>query len=135
MAIVIANAGELVLLEAFVGLNTAQDLNLSLFVNNYTPVKASTAADFTECSLAGYSSIPLAANNWNSAVAATPSYIEYPQQTFTFTYNGSQSPVYGYYLTQAISGNLVYAERFAVAPRYIEVDTDEIIIPLRIEIS
>lgn len=106
--------GEIVMLEALVNKTAPQDLVLRLFKNNYTPVNTTTEANVIEADFVGYSGITLTPASWVSLVGA-PSSIAFAQRTFMSAAVQDQS-IYGYYVTQAVSGKLVAAERFSDGP-------------------
>ena len=113
MALVFPNVGEQIALEALVNKTAPQTLMLRLYSNDYTCVEGSTHTNFTEVSGGGYAAISLTPGTWNAATLGDPTYITYPEQTFTFTSVPGIATVYGYFLTQTSSGTLVWAERFA----------------------
>lgn len=133
MALVVPNVGEAIMLENIVNKTTAENLVLKLYTNDYTPVEGSTDTDFTVASGNGYADKTLTGASWNAATAGDPSFITYAKQTFTFT--GALGNVYGYYMVQATSGDLVYAERFTGAPYNIVNNGDKIEITPRIELA
>ena len=137
MALVVPNIGEAIALEYLVNRTTTyanrENLVLRLYTNDYTCVEGSTAANFTEASGNGYSSITLTGNSWNAATTGDPTYVDYAQQTFTFT--GALGNVYGYYLTRLTGTELVYAERFSDGPYNVQNNGDQIKITPRIEAS
>lgn len=55
---------------------------------------------------------------------STPSTAHYAEQTYTFT--GALGNVYGYYLTEATSGQIKWSERFTSAPLNIANNGDQI---------
>lgn len=114
MALVVANVGELLLLNRALRLSNQENLVLKLYKNDVTPSASSVAGDFTECDFSGYSSITLANGTWAAASTsggkATSSYGEQ-----TFTSSGGSQTVYGVYVVGATSGTLYYAERFSTA--------------------
>lgn len=121
MALVFPDTGENIVLEALVNKTAPQNLVLRLYTSNTTPAESDTAGTYTEASGNGYSAITLTGSSWNAASGGS---ISYAQQTFTFS--GALGNVYGYYLTQASSGTLVYAERFTDGPYNIANNGDQI---------
>lgn len=112
MTLVVCNQGEGIALEAVLNKTAPQNLVLKLYSNDVTPGEADTEATYTECAIAGYAAETLTAASWVVTPGA-PTAAAYPEVTFTLTGAGS---VYGYYLVQAVSGKLVWAERGAGAP-------------------
>ena len=121
MPLVFPDAGENIVLEALVNKTAPQNLVLRLYTSNTTPGESDTAGTYTEATGSGYSAITLTGASWGSASGGS---ISYAQQTFTFT--GALGNVYGYYMTQASSGTLVYAERFSDGPYNIANNGDQI---------
>lgn len=117
MALVVPNTGEVIALEALVNKTAPQDLSLRLFKNNVTPAETDVAGDYTVADFTGYSNAALTGSSWGAASGGAPSSIAYgSQQTFTSSASQSAQSIYGYYLVQASSGTLVWAERFANGP-------------------
>ena len=121
MPLVFPDAGENIVLEALVNKTAPQNLVLRLYTSNTTPGESDTASTYTEATGSGYSAITLTGASWGSASGGS---ISYAQQTFTFS--GALGNVYGYYMTQASSGTLVYAERFSDGPYNIANNGDQI---------
>ncbi len=121
MALLFPDTGENLALEMIVNKTAPQNLVLRLFTSNTTPGESDTAGTYTEATGNGYSAITLTGASWGSASGGS---IAYAQQTFTFT--GALGNVYGYYVTQASSGTLVYAERFTDGPYNIANNGDQI---------
>lgn len=115
MAGLVANAGEELALKNFLNHTAPQNQVLKLFVNNVTPAEGDTAASYTEMSTQGYASKALTGTSWTVTPGA-PSSASYAQQTWTFDGTGGATTVYGYFVVQAVSGILMFAERFASPP-------------------
>lgn len=115
MTLLVPNAGEAIALAALVNKTAPQDLKLKLFKNNYTPVEASVAGDFTEADFTGYAEKSLTGASWTVTPGA-PSNAAYAAQTFTSSANQTAQLVYGYYLVQGTSGTIVWAEKFTDGP-------------------
>lgn len=132
MPIVFANAGEVIALRNIVNNTAPQNLVLKLYSNNKTPAKTDVAADYTEVSGFGYSSVTLTPANF-TFTAGDPSTAAYPQITFTFS--GAAGFIYGYFVVQATSGSLIFANRFTNAPIQIANAGDEIRITASITLN
>lgn len=113
MALVVVDQAENIMLEIVVNKTAAQNLTLKLYSSNTTPAETDTEATYTEASFTGYAAIALAGADW--AAAAASSIATAAQKVFTASGTPSGS-VYGYYLIQATSGKLMWAERDAAAP-------------------
>jgi hypothetical protein len=114
MALLFPATGENIALEAIVNKTAPQNLVLKLYVNNITPSHTDIAGTYTEASFTGYAAITLTGASWNSASGGSISYSS--QQSFTCSTTGTTQNVYGYFVVQASSGTLVYAERDPSAP-------------------
>lgn len=123
MPLLVPNASEATMLEAILNKTAPQNLVLRLFTNNVTPGEADVAAAYTEATGNGYAAQNLTAGSWTT-VAGAPTEATHPEMTFTFT--GALGNVYGYYVTQATSGLLMWAERFTGAPFNIANNGDQI---------
>jgi hypothetical protein len=121
MALLFPDTGENLTLEMIVNKTAPQNLVLKLYTSNSTPGESDTAGTYTEAAGNGYSAITLTGSSWGSASGGS---IAYAQQTFTFT--GALGNVYGYFVVQASSGTLLYAERFSNGPYNIQNNGDQI---------
>ena len=123
MALNFPDSGENLVLEMIVNKTAPQNLVLRLYKNNITPSDTDTAGTYTEATFPGYSAITLSGASWNAASSGTIAYGS--QQTFTCS-GTSTDDLYGYYVTQATSGTLLYSERDANAPFAIRSNGDNI---------
>jgi hypothetical protein len=132
MTLLVPNASEVIIMENFLNKSAPQDLVLKLYSSNTTPVETDTVAAYTETVGGGYADISLVAANW-TVTPGNPTSAAYPEATFAFT--GAAGNVYGYYVVQAVSGELMWAERFTNAPLNIQNNGDEIRITLQITLE
>lgn len=132
MTLLVPNASEVIIMENFLNKTAPQDLVLRLYSSDTTPSETDTEATYTETSGGGYAEIPLTAANW-VVTPGNPTTAAYPEETFAFT--GAAGNVYGYYVVQAVSGALMWAERFTNAPLNIQNNGDEIRITLQITLE
>ncbi len=132
MTLLVPNASEVIIMENFLNKTAPEDLVLKLYSSDTTPAETDTDATYTETSGGGYGDIALTAANW-TVTPGNPTTAVYPEETFTFT--GAVGNVYGYYVVQAISGDLMWAERFTSAPLNIQNSGDEIRITLQITLE
>jgi hypothetical protein len=118
MALVLLNQGEVIMLEALVNKTAPQNLKLRVYKSNTTPAKTDTEATYTEADFTGYAAIAFVAANWVTTPGGllVPSEIAYALQTFLSSAGSQNQNVYGYYVTQAVSGKAVWAERFSDGP-------------------
>lgn len=110
MTLIAPKAGEILLLRYIVNLardNTDHNV-LHLYDNDVTPSETSTAASFTEPSLAiGYAAITLVGSLWTIQQVGDVTTAVFSEQTFTFT---TGAEVFGYFVTDT-SGSILWAER------------------------
>jgi hypothetical protein len=113
MALNVPDVGENKILEMIVNKTAPENLILRLYQNNITPSDTDTTATFTEATFTGYAAITLTGATWSAAAAGAIAYSA--QQTFTCS-GASSNSIYGYYVTQATSTVLIWAERDGAAP-------------------
>lgn len=130
MALVVGNTQETSLLNFLLKQNSQY---IRLYVNDYTPDNTSTSSSFTEMSTHGYAQKELLTGDWTITNTASGSTAQNLAQTWTFT-EESQVSVYGYYLVDSVSGDLVYAERFPSTQVIINQD-DQIVLTPKITIE
>lgn len=123
MALLVADAAEAVMLANILNKTAPQNLLLKLYTNDYTPVEGETEASYTEAAGFGYAALTLTGANWTITPGA-PSLASYAQQTFTFS--GALGLVYGYFVVQAVSGLIMWGERFTDGPYTIAQAEDQI---------
>jgi hypothetical protein len=135
MAILVPNVGEVVALSNFLNISAPEELVVRLYSSNTTPIEAHTDSDYTEVTGGDYTPIQLNPVNW-VLTPDNPSEASYPQITFAFTGAiGGGGNVYGYFVTQEISGTLLWAEKFVNGPYPIANDGDEIRIAITITLD
>jgi hypothetical protein len=122
MSLNVPDVGENIVVGCLVNKQTPQDLVLRLYKNNITPSDTDVAGTYTEAAFTGYAAITLTGASWSAPASGVTSYA---QQTFTASGAAAES-IYGYFLTQASSGILVWSERDAAAPTNIAVTGDNI---------
>jgi hypothetical protein len=123
MALNFPDSGENLVLEMLVNKTAPQNLVLRLYRNNITPSDTDVAGTYTEASFPGYAAITLTGASWNAASGGSIAYGA--QQTFTCS-GASTDDIYGYYVTQASSGTLLYSERDGAAPFAVRNSGDNI---------
>lgn len=132
MAVVFTNAAEVIALKNFVNNTAPESLVLRLYSNNRTPNKLDVVGDYTEVDGNGYAAVTLDPANFSFS-SGDPSSATYPQVTYLFT--GNAGNVYGYYVTRATTGDLLFANRFSNAPINIANNGDEIRVTLSITLN
>lgn len=120
MPLVIPYASEVTMLKNIFNHTAPQDQELKLFKSNTTPAETDVAGTHTEADFTGYSAAALSGASWGftegGAGSPSISFASYAQQTFTSTAGSQNQPIYGYFVEQAISGLLLFAERFDDGP-------------------
>jgi len=111
------------------GTVTPESLVLKLFANDVTPTDTDDVTLYTEVSGGGYSSIALTPANWT----VTAGNAIYPEQSWTFS--GAIGDVYGYYLVNSVSGELIFAERFPAGPYDVATSGDVIRVTLNLNLN
>jgi len=123
MALVVPNVGELKLLDAATGKVAVENLTLKLYKNNYIPIAASVAGDFTEADFTDYVAKTLTTSSWGAATTVSSKASATYGSTQTWTCGASGNTIYGYYIVGASSGTLYWAELFASARILASTDT------------
>jgi len=115
MAIFFPQVGDQKALSDF--LSNGENWTIKLYSSNTTPAASDTAATYTEASFTGYASKTLTrsitSGTWSTPSTATPSVSNYNSGTGLTWNSTSAQTVYGYYVVGAVSGTLIYAERFS----------------------
>lgn len=114
MALVVVNNGENIALSYLVNkVTTPENLVYRLYTGNVTPAETDTAASYSEASGGGYASKTCTGSSWTVTNGA-PTTATYTALVWTFTgaLNGNAT-IYGYYVTRASTGDLVFAESFS----------------------
>jgi len=89
---------------------------LNLFANNITPSESNVLGDFVEAGFNGYASANLDYSPSITGPVSNVYTITPPAIVFTSTGGGSNTNVYGYYVTDHTNTNLLWAERDPSAP-------------------
>jgi len=116
MTILFCNNGEAQALRYLVNKDgLTENLVYKLFTNNITPAETDVAGSYTEAAGGGYGDIELTGASWTVTPGA-PSSAAYAQQQWDFTgpLTGSAS-IYGYFVVRAVTGDLIFSDRFATA--------------------
>ena len=113
MALKVPTASEITILKVILNVLPAEDLVVRLYTNDVTPGDADTAASYVEASGGGYAPKTLTPADWTfSTTGDGKGQGEQPVQEWVFTgpLDGNAS-IYGYFVTHATSGTLLWAER------------------------
>ena len=135
MTILVPSAAEKTTLDFMLGAAVPGNQLLKLYVNNYTLADTTTESLLTEMSTLGYAAKTLTKTSWVTTAGATsaPATSVYAQQTWTFT-AGTAVTVYGYYVVDATTGLLLWAEAFTAA-KVVQNTGDTILITPSITLS
>lgn len=109
MSLLIPDVAEVEMLTRI--LKNVNNQTLKLYVNDKTPAEGDTAASYTEMSTHSYVAKALDKTLWTVATNAGVTSGTYAQQSWTFTAAASVT-VYGYFVVDAITGVIMWAERF-----------------------
>lgn len=95
------------------GVSAAEDYDLKLFSNNYTPVFGSTAGSFTECTFGGYAAVVITHASFAAPTATAPGATTTSSTAGVFSCtSGAAQNAYGCYLVGHTSGKVIAACRF-----------------------
>ena len=135
MSLVLPSAAEKTILDFALGVTVPGNQLLKLYVNNVAPSDPDVAATYTEMSTLGYVIKTLTKTSWVTTAGATgnPAVSAYAQQSWTFT-AGTAVTVYGYYVVDATTGLLLWAEAFT-SPKVVQNAGDQILITPSITLS
>ena len=135
MSLVLPSAAEKTFLDFALGATVPGNQLLKLFVNSVAPSDTDTAATYTEMTTLGYASKTLTKTSWvtTAGAAGLPATSVYAQQTWTFT-AGTAVTVYGYYVLDATTGLLLWAEAFT-SPKVVQFAGDQILLTPTITLS
>lgn len=125
MTLLVPNVGEELALKNFLNHTAPQNQVLDLYTSNTTPAEGDTAATYTAATGGGYAQKSLTGSSWTVTPGA-PTEAAYAQQNFTWTSVPGTATMYGYYVRQAVSGILMWAERFTGAPYTIVNTADQV---------
>ena len=127
---IVPTDGRRLMLGVLVGQVPISTLSLHLYTNNKTPADNDTVGDYAEVPAGyGYVGVPLSPGDWTIGTDEAA----YPELTFSFL--GAVGNVYGYYITHAGDGKLLWAERFKDGPYNIANNGDQIKIAPRLALA
>lgn len=113
MALLVPDTGEVKMLSYMLNVSSPSNVKYHLYTNNLTPAENTVLGDFTECADASYAAISVTGGSWT--VGTVAGVTSASAATITFNISTTAS-IYGYYVTDSTSANLLWAERFAGAP-------------------
>lgn len=97
-------------------LSTNEDFILKLYKNNYTPIAATTSADFTQADFTNYVVKTLARATWRAAVTVSnKAESSYGTAPLSWTCGATGNTIYGYYVIGATSNVVCWAEKFGTS--------------------
>jgi hypothetical protein len=124
MALLVPIAGENIILDYLTNNDAPENLVLRLYSSNTTPADGDTAVTYTEATFTGYSAVTLTAGTWGASSNGAKTYGS--AVTFTSTADAQNQDIYGYYVTRATGGELLWSERFTDGPYNVANNGDEI---------
>lgn len=117
MALLVCNGAEIVFLSRALAGGVANNYNLRLFSTGHVPAAGDTAATYVaiEATFTGYVAKALAAASFGapSIVGGVASSTYTSAQTWTNT--GVAQTIYGYFITDATTGALMWSEQFGAS--------------------
>jgi len=133
MALVVPDVGEVILLD---NINSSLDMSAfecRLYQNNYTPVQGSVLGDFTVATFSGY------AADWTTFGAASivsnkAKIVASAPVSFVHNGGGTSNTIYGYYIVDLASSQVVWAEKFS-ASQLMANNGDTLNIPLQLTLN
>lgn len=131
MALLVPNVGEELALKNFLNHTAPQNQVMDLYTGNITPAEGDTAATYTAATGSGYAQKSLTGSSWTVTPGA-PTEAAYAQQTFSWSGVPTPATMYGYFVRQAVSGILMWAERFTGAPYTIANAADQVLVTPKI---
>jgi hypothetical protein len=109
MTVIVGHSAKIIMISAVLNKVPAEDLILRLYQNDITPAPDYTTEDYIEVNSNGYGGQVLNANDWEITADDHVKAIHLPVH---FTFTGETGDIFGYYITQDVSGELMWAERF-----------------------
>lgn len=114
MPLVLANEGDVFLLDCLLNQKPLPFVLYHLFANNHVPQKTDTVADYEELTLAGYAPIQITAGVWSVELSDEEGSAAFaPPATWFVTEDG---PAYGYFVTDPSGDILLWAEYLPGGP-------------------
>ena len=83
-----------------------------LYTNEWFPARNDVLTDYVECTLPGYDYFEMLPAGWNPVPAPPEATRVYSTINFTFDANSGGTTIYGFILTNADGGVLVWAQAF-----------------------
>lgn len=128
MALRLVNTGEVYSLGVLVNKVQPADLILHLAQAAFTPADTDEAGDYTEADFDGYAQETLDGGAW-LITAGAPSEAIYPPVIWTRASSGEAQTIYGYYLTNGDTGELIWAEEFPLPQTITESGQEITVVP------
>lgn len=113
------------------------NLQVGLYTNNYTPVRNSTLANFTEASFPGYARISLSAG-WGSAYLNNNNFVEIDYRNllvYTPSSVTAGQQVYGYFIWSLTLSQIFWAELNPAGPTLVGASLLPFILQLNLQES
>lgn len=123
MTLLVPDQAESIALQNLLNKTAPQNMVMKLYKSNTTPAETDTEATYTEADFTGYAAVTLTGASW-TITGTAPTSAGYAQQSFTSSADQTTQQVYGYFVVQATSGKLMWAERFSDGPYPVSFNGD-----------
>jgi len=135
MTLVVPNASLVIMLKRILNMSEQKDFAIRLFANDYKPNSKTIRGHFKEVNGGGYKAKKFSPGHWKMVANQEdmPVYAEYQEMEWSF--DEPIGEVYGYFVTQLPSSELVWAERFENGPYRINTVGDKIKITPRLTLE
>lgn len=121
------------ILQFLTNKSSPENLILKLYSNEKDPKEGDVESDYEEIEGGGYIALKLNPDQWIIKYKDEVVEASYPDVDFTF--NGPVGNVYGYYVIQENSGNIVWSDRFDSGPHDIKNNGDQIKVTLKYRLN
>jgi len=135
MLMVVPDEGKEYWLAVALGQRAAEDIDVELYSNNYTPVDGSTAANFTPATFTGSGVKTVAVGDWAPAavVANVAETVGTPAPAWTCSGGGGEL-IYGWYMVTSDDDTTLAAQKFDV-PRNMTTGATEELDPFKFKLK
>lgn len=135
MTLVVPNASLVIMLKRILNVSEQKDFAIRLYANDYRPSSKSLRSHFKEVKGGSYKAKKFSPAHWKMIADQDdmPVFAEYPEMEWSF--DEPIGEVYGYFVTQLPTGELVWAERFENGPYRIQTVGDKIKVTPRLTLE
>jgi hypothetical protein len=111
MSLVVPDVGEVYIMNSWLAGFPPSSLFVRLYQNNFTPDQNTLLSDLTVATFSGYAQASVTLGTFTT-VAHKAKSVGTAAQVFTHNGGGTSNTIYGYYVVDTFTGNLVWVERF-----------------------